>query len=165
MHFCNRLFITVLLSVCMFGFALPTTARAQQSKNIPALQFKNTDEETITTKHITAKKGVLIIYFRSDCDHCIHTLQQLKTTAKQYPVDIWLVSAETTTALRAVEDMFGFYDIDNVKVLRDYSSKMHTWYNFTKLPFIVLYNTQKQQVQIWEDLPTAGTIRKSLVKK
>lgn len=107
----------------------------------------------------------MLIYFRSDCDHCEHTAQQLKTTATKYPVTIWMVSAEPLPTLRTFEEMTGLYDFDNLTVMQDHTQSMHKWFDFSKLPFIVLFDKAGKQLKTFDELPTVETIKKILIAK
>lgn len=142
---------------------LPLVSMGQ--KKIPALNFIDTDDAAVSNKDIPKGKALLLLYFRSDCDHCEHTAQQLKTAAAGYPVTIWMVSAEPIPTLRTFEDMMGLYDIANLKVMQDHTQSMHRWFEFTKLPFIVLFDKNGKQLKIFDELPTAATVKKILSGK
>ncbi|KAA5534907.1 redoxin domain-containing protein [Taibaiella lutea] len=150
--------IRVLFALLML---LPYTSRSQQ-KALPDFHFLNTDKEAVGKKDIPKGKALLLIYFRSDCDHCEHTAMQLKTTAAKYPAIIWMVSAEEIPALRTFEDMAGLYDVNNLTVVQDNNHQMHKAYDFTQLPFIVLYSSSGKQLRTFSELPSVETVRKIL---
>lgn len=156
-HFSQYIFTIFLLTTSISSYS--------QQKTIPDFHFINTDKEPVDKKSIPKGKALLMIYFRSDCDHCEHTAMQLKATASKYPVKIWMVSAEEIPALRVFEDMVGLYDIDNITVLQDNNHQMHKAYDFSQLPFIVLYNSSGKQLKIFNELPSAETVRKVLTGK
>lgn len=110
-------------------------------------------------------QALMLVYFRSDCDHCMHTAQQLKTEATKYPLTIWMVSAETQPALRTFEDMTDLYDISNLSVLQDHTQSMHKLFDFSQLPFVVLFDKNKKQRKTFEKLPDTATIKKILAQK
>lgn len=149
------------ISLAILLFALPALSHSQQ-KTLPDFHFLNTDKEAVDKKSLPKGKALLLIYFRSDCDHCEHTAMQLKTTATKYPAMIWMVSAEQIPTLRTFEDMVGLYDINNLTVLQDNSHQLHKAYDFTKLPFIVLYSSTGKQLRIFDELPSVETVRKIL---
>jgi len=138
---------------------------AAQAKKMPAFRFVNTDNEAVTNKDIPKGQPLLLVYFRSDCDHCIHTAQALKTTAAQYPAAIWMVSGEEMPEIRTYEEMNGLLEQDNVSVMQDDSHKMHIWFTFTQLPFIVLFNKNGKQLKVYKELPSAAEIKKALAGK
>jgi len=156
----KRFITAALLIVLALG---ASSAFAQ--KKIPNLNFVNTDKESVTVKHIPTGKPLMLIYFRSDCDHCLHTAQTLKQQAKNYPATIWMVSAEPIETLRTFEDMTGLYDVDNVTVMQDHQQKMHTWFDFSKLPFIVVFDKNRKQLKTYDELPSAAIIKKLLTGK
>lgn len=140
---------------------LPALGHAQ-AKKIPALRFTDTDNAAVSNKDIPKGKPLMLLYFRSDCDHCEHTAQQLKSTASRYPLTIWMVSAEPIPTLRTFEDMMGLYDFDNLRVLQDHTQSMHRWFDFTQLPFIVLYDKNGKQLKIFSELPAVADVKKML---
>ncbi len=135
------------------------------AQNMPGLRFQDTEGKTLTTQDIPKGKALILVYFRSDCDHCTHTAQQLKSSARQYPATIWMVSAETQPALRMFEEMMDLYDISNLSVLRDYTESMHRWYTFSQLPFIVLYDKNRKQLKTFGALPSVASVKKILAQK
>lgn len=153
-----------LLCILLLCILLPVSLYAQ-GKKIPALHFKDTEEASVSNKDIPKGKALMLLYFRSDCDHCEHTAQQLKTTATKYPALLWMVSAEPIPTLRTFEDMAGLYDIANLRVMQDYSQSMHQWFDFTKLPFIVLFDKNGNQLKTFDELPTVESIKKILNQK
>jgi len=149
-----------LLAIMMLSAGLNTYALAQQK--MPALQFKDTELSLVGIRDIPKDKALLLIYFRSDCDHCIHTAQTLKGNTGKYPATIWMVSAETIEELRMFEDMTEFYDVANLRVLQDHTQSMHRWYDFSQLPFIVLFDKKGNQVKTYKELPAAAMVKKDL---
>lgn len=143
---------------------LPFGGHAQQNK-IPDFQFLDTEKTVVSKKDIPKGKGLLLIYFRSDCDHCVHTAMQLKNTISKYPTRIWMVSGEEMTVLQNFESMQGLYDFENLKVLQDSKHQMHKYYNFVKLPFIVLFSPSGKLLKTFEEMPSAEIVRKILNSK
>ncbi|PSK91942.1 peroxiredoxin family protein [Taibaiella chishuiensis] len=140
-------------------------ATGAPAQNMPGLSFQDTEGHNLSTQDIPKGKALMLVYFRSDCDHCTHTAQQLKTTAKAYPATIWMVSAETQPAIRMFEEMMDLYDISNLRVLRDYTESMHRWFDFSQLPFIVLYDKNRKQLKTFGELPSVTSVKKILAQK
>jgi thioredoxin-related protein len=154
-----------ILSVALLLLVMCPLLCLAQSKKIPALRFTNTENEPVSNKNIPKGKALMLVYFRSDCDHCEHTAQQLKATAAKYPVTIWMVSAEPIPTLRTFEEMMGLYDFDNLTVMQDHTQSMHRWFDFEKLPFIVLFDKAGKQLKTFDELPTVETVKKILAIK
>jgi len=146
-----------LLPVLLLAFCVACNT-AGQTGSFPDFKFLDTDSVTITVKDIQPGKGLMLVYFRSDCDHCRHMAQVMKGLGNSYPVPVWMVSAEDMDMIRLFEEMTGLYDIDNLRTMRDYTFNMHTWFDFKSLPFIVLFDKNGRQVKQFEDLPQAATI-------
>jgi peroxiredoxin len=133
-----------------------------QQKAMPEFRFIDTDKASVGKSNIPKGKGLLLVYFRSDCDHCEHTAIELKAKARQYPTLIWMVSGEELPALQTFESMMGLYDISNLKVLQDKNKQMHTFFNFTQLPYILLYSASGKFVKQFDELPSAEVVKKLL---
>lgn len=156
----------ILGSVFFLAVVCWTGVRAYgQSKQIPKLYFLDTDSNVVSNEDIPEDSALLLLYFRTDCDECRHTAQQIKNNAGQYPLTIWMVSPNDLKNLSDFEYMAGLMDIPNVAVLQDSKSMMHRLYSFTALPFVVLYNNQGKEVKTYDYLPNAPTIVADLKKK
>lgn len=152
-----KLILTVFAAL-LFAF----NATAQK---MPDFRFMDTENTPVSIQDIPKGKALMLVYFRSDCDHCMHTAQQLKTEAAKYPLTIWMVSAETQPALRTFEDMMGLYDINNLSILQDHTQSMHRLFDFTQLPFVVLFDKNKKQLKTFGELPSVISVKKILAQK
>jgi len=150
--------------IALFLLAAPLKGQCQQ-KQLPDLHFTDTEHRAVSRKDLPKGKGLLLIYFRSDCDHCIHTSVDLRKNASRYPCEIWMVSGEDYNQVENFESMMGLYDPANVKVLLDQQHQMHRFFDFTQLPFIVLYNANGRQLKTFTELPSPEIIRKILNSK
>lgn len=146
-----------LLPVLLLAFCVACSTKGQTNK-FPDFKFIDTDSVTVTANDINPQKGLMLVYFRSDCDHCRHMAQMMKTLVPSYPVDIWMVSAEDIEMLRLFEEMTGLYDMEHLRTLRDYTFSMHTWFDFKSLPFIVLFDKDGSELHQFEDLPPARVV-------
>lgn len=146
------------IAALLFSFIAP-------AQKMPDFRFMDTENQQKSVLDIPKGKALMLVYFRSDCDHCTHTAQQLKTEAAKYPLTIWMVSAETQPALRTFEDMMGLYDISNLSILQDHTQSMHRWFEFSSLPYIVLFDKNKKQLKTFAELPSVTTIKKILAQK
>ena len=155
-------FLSILISIGAFAHSFSCYA---QQKSIPEIHFSNTDNVPVGKKDIPKNKPLLIVYFRSDCDHCQQTATSLRKTGAQYLTEIWMISGEEMEPIRTFEEMLDLYDINNLKVLRDQNHEMHRFYNFTKLPFVLLYSQTGKLIKQFEALPTAAEVRKILTGK
>ena len=151
-------YILTTITTLLFAFVAP-------AQKMPDFRFLDTENQARAVQDISKGKALMLVYFRSDCDHCTHTAQQLKTEAAKYPLTIWMVSAETQPALRTFEDMMGLYDIGNLSIMQDYSQSMHKWFEFSALPYIVLFDKNKKQLKTFAELPSVATIKKILAQK
>ncbi len=72
-----KLFLTAVFAL-FFAFS-------SVAQKMPDFHFLSTDDAAVSTKDIARGKALMLVYFRSDCDHCMHTAQQLKAAATKYP--------------------------------------------------------------------------------
>lgn len=122
------------------------------------LKFKAIDSKG-TIKTFEKGKPLMLVYFRTDCEDCNRNIRSLSKMAKDYPVQIWMVSPEPVAELQVFNDMYALYDLDNLEMMQDYTTSMHDWFDFKYLPFIVLYNASGKEIQRFEELPQAQTIQ------
>jgi len=153
-----------LKSLLVLPFLLLSLNVLAQQKSMPDFHFFDTENVAVGKNSIPKGKALLLIYFRSDCDHCEHTAVELKTKAKQYPGYIWMVSGEDANALQTFESMMGLYDIPNLKILQDKNHQMHTFYNFTQLPYILLYSASGKLLKQFDELPSVDVVKKILME-
>jgi thioredoxin-related protein len=156
MKLLQHLFSIWLLLIVAIVFSRCNSAN--DTRSFPDFEFMDTDSVLVNASDIPTEKGLLLIYFRSDCEHCHHTALQLKETFQNISSTVWMVTGEDMDMIRLFEDMSGLYDFDELKILRDYHHNMHTWFSFTSLPFIVLFDKNGKVLQTFEDLPNIATI-------
>lgn len=148
--------------ICLLALLLTLPLLSSAQGTLPSMRFTGTDQQPLSNKDIPKGKALMLVYFRSDCDHCQHTAQQLRKSAASYPLTIWMVSAEPIPTLQTFESMTGLYEADNLVMMQDHSQSMHTWFDFSKLPFIVLFDKQGKQRKTFEELPAPATVKKIL---
>lgn len=152
----RSLFLLVLMG--WVGFSYGTTKLTSLSE----LQFKDLEGQKVTQSDLPHHQALLLIYFRSDCDHCRQMTQYLRYHATSYPLQIWLVSAEEQSELDTYEYMMGLTDVPNLRLLQDFSQAMHDWFDFDGLPFCVLYNSDGQSLSRFDYLPTIEEVKQLL---
>lgn len=154
-----RIFIIIAV-IC--STILYSCGNSSVTVNYPPFTFMDTDSNIVAAKDIPKDKGLLLVYFRSDCEHCHHAAQMMKEYVKSYKVNVWMVTGEDMEMTRMFEDMSGLYEINNLKILRDYEHNMHTWFEFTALPYIVLFDKNGKQLQVFKDLPEPKQVDSAL---
>lgn len=143
--------ILVLVTAILMG--LYSCSSPSDTRGYPPFTLMDTDSAVFATKDIPKDKGLLMVYFRSDCEHCHHAAQMMKEYVKSYKVNVWMITGEDMEMMRMFEDMSGLYEIDKLKILRDYEHNMHSWFDFKELPYIVLFDKDGKQMQVFKDLP------------
>lgn len=148
-------FLSFIIAILIPGMYL--VANAQQ-KQIPELQFIDTENNSYTTKDIPEDHAFMLIYFRTDCDECRHMAQMLAEHADKYPLTIWMVSPNDIETLGTFEYMTGLLQKENIHILQDNQKLMHTWFDFKSLPFTVLFDKAGNQIARYDSLPDAETV-------
>lgn len=160
----KRSFFLIFVFFCLIGQL--DKSFAQKGLNaLPRLSFLNTDHKIITNKDLPAHTALLLVYFRTDCDECRQTAQIIRQTASKYPLEIWMVSPNSIDNLFDFEYMTGLTNVRNVHVLQDNKDRMHKLFQFSYLPFIVLYDASGRKVRTYDYLPDATIVKKDLAKK
>lgn len=161
----RRLF-TLIVCCCLGLISGKLFAQSSPiSPPIPHFSFLNTDRQIITNKDIPPHLALLLVYFRTDCDDCRHIAQVIRQKASAYPLTIWMVSPNGLDNLSDFEYMVGLTGVKNVRVLQDNKSSMHKFFDFSFLPFVVLYNGNGREMKTYDYLPDVATVKKDLSKK
>ncbi len=154
------IFVAAIFTIGLYSCSSPSDTRGY-----PPFTLMDTDSAVFATKDIPQNKGLLMVYFRSDCEHCHHAAQMMKEYIKSYNVNVWMITGEDMEMMRMFEDMSGLYEIDNLKILRDYEHNMHSWFDFKELPYIVLFDKVGKQMQVFKDLPEPKQVDSLLTNK
>lgn len=133
-----------------------------QQERIPELAFIDTEHNVFTNKDIPTDNAFMLVYFRTDCDACRHMAQVLKDNAESYPATIWMISPNDLETLSTFEYMTGLLQKKNIHILQDNQKKMHQWFHFSSLPFIVLFDKAGNQLAAFETLPDPETVAREL---
>ena len=131
---------------------------------MPDFTFSDTENNTFTNRDIPDESPLMLIYFRTDCDECRHMAQVLQEKAEDYPVTIWMVSPNDAETLSTFAYMTGLLDKKNLQVLQDSRDMMHKWFSFTALPYIVLFDKNRDRLQVYTSLPDVETVKKRLAQ-
>ena len=150
---------SVLLGTLFYFSGLSLFA---QEKRVPDLAFIDTENNLFTNRDIPTENPFMLIYFRTDCDECRHMAQALKNDAKNYATTIWMVSPNDIETLSTFEYMTGLLQEQNIHILQDNQKKMHQWFNFSSLPFVVLFDKAGNQVATFTTLPDPKTVAEKL---
>lgn len=159
-----RFWLLKIVCISLLAFAsLP--AHSQSEATLPKFLFQDTEGNAFSKKDIPAHTALLLVYFRTDCDECRHTAQLIQENAAQYPLMIWMVSPNDLETLGVFEYMTGLLRLNNVQVLQDNHDLMHKLFSFSALPFVVLFDSEGEQVKTYDFLPDAKTVIEDLAQK
>src|SRR5690606_32748011 len=102
---------------------------------------------------------VLIMYFSTDCGHCVEDAKKLPALVPQYEIPFWMASAHDPELMKQFAEKFQLGAIPNLLLLHDFSKKMHNWFEFRYVPFFALIDRKGNFIAEFEKLPTPGELQ------
>lgn len=112
-----------------------------QSPTVPPFKVLLTDSTWFTKDNLPKKKIIVVMYFSPDCSHC-----QLQTKeildSMQYFKDAFFVMAayKKMPEIKEFSDKYKLDDFKNIKVGRDTSYFLPSFYRVKFTPFIAVYD-------------------------
>jgi thioredoxin-related protein len=108
------------------------------------------DSVSFTKESLKKKKATIIMVFSPDCDHCVHSTQDLITKYESFKsVQIILATAAP-------------FDYPNIKVGQDKSFFLGTFFEVRSFPAIFLYDKKGKFKQAFDSNAKWETIAKFL---
>src|SRR5690606_26009657 len=110
----------------------PNSIEAKLRKVYYGMHFPKVREngELVTIESMAADTPVLILYFSTDCGHCVEDAKKLPALVPQYEIPFWMASAHDAELMKQFAEKFQLGAIPNLLLLHDFSKKMHNWFEF-----------------------------------
>jgi len=126
-------FFSFLVITLLFSFS----AAAQ---TLPDFSFTNAKKEKITPAALPQNKPIVVCYFDPFCEKCITQAAAIKQhAAKLSGITIVYVSWAEFEDIEAFKKKY-FTGMPNVFMCKDDSFKFDTWFGYSELPVIYVYN-------------------------
>jgi len=159
-------FVFIVLALATFFFSVAQTDSLQLAPykrfpTVPPFKLLLTDSSTHFTKEdLAKKKGVMLMLFSPDCDHCKHETEEIIKNIDAFNKVVLIMS--TTLPFDKMIAYYNHYDLkrfDNIIVGKDVSYLLPVFYDIHNLPFLAFYNKKKELISVFSGaLPIAKVI-------
>lgn len=143
------------LIICIGGLGL----QAQQStlppflktKKLPEFNILQTDSTWFTHKELPKADFTIIIYFSPDCGHCQHEAKEMMNymDSLQHTFILW-TSYRDMADIKGFAEEYGFFKHKNLKVGRDPSYGIPSFYQVKYVPFVAVYDKKGDYIKSFE---------------
>ena len=132
------------------------------AQTLPDFKMKLTDGSTFSTKNVSHKKPVLVIYFAPDCEHCRALMDQLLPQMNTFKnVQILMPTFESLDDIAWFENHYHTKKYPNIKVGMEVPVFfLKNYYHLEHTPFTALFNKkEKLMVSYKEYTPVSDLIK------
>jgi thioredoxin-related protein len=121
------------------------------------------DSIPFTKENLKKKKASIIMVFSPNCDHCVHSTQDLITNYENFKkVQIILATAAPFEQVKHFYSSLKIADYPNIKVGQDKSFFLGTFFEVRSFPAIFLYDKKGKFKQAFDSNAKWETIAKFL---
>lgn len=115
-------------------------------KSLPAFQIRMLDSHTIfNTFNIPKGKPTVLIMFSPDCDHCDQLSKMITDSIAAFDkINLYLLSPMPLYQIKQFALKNGLIKYKQIKVGQDFSYFMASFFKTDTVPFIVVYDKEKQ---------------------
>ena len=137
-----------------------------EANKLPTFRFFTaTDSTLVTSSMLDQKKKVLFFYFSTKCPYCQEmTGEILQKLEMLRDVQIVMVSGHRRASIIKYMDALGLKN-KPIMVLKDDEKKMHSYFDYSAVPMIRMYDTQGKLIHRQEGRMTVSQIRDIFDKK
>ena len=138
------------------------TANAQAKKDslpyqkyptLPAFNLLMQDSSTIFNTYNVAKGRPIVLYFFSpDCDHCHITCKDILAKMDSMKgADFYFFSFMPLSTIRPFAAQYHLERYKNITVGKDYQFFFPSFYGAKTIPYLVIYDSNKKLVKLFDD--------------
>jgi thioredoxin-related protein len=159
----------LLTLMCVWLWAFNSHAQPnnfQVPNTIPAFNILLCDGKTyFNADNLEKNKGLMIVYFDPDCDHCKKFSKTVVANRKQFNNMqlLFICASNQLSLISKFSTETGLQAMPNVKIGTEgiYHATMN-FYRVEITPFIALYNSAGKLLQIFRNIPTVPQIMQRL---
>jgi hypothetical protein len=118
---------------------------------LPEFKILASDGETfMTPSQLSFGRYIILIYFDPNCEHCQFETEQLLHYKRELSLtSIYMISNDTIKNILLFSKKFGLDTLPNFFVGKDYNYSFFSTYLPQTVPFIAIYDRQKQLKKIY----------------
>ncbi|MGB0777623.1 MAG: TlpA family protein disulfide reductase [Flavobacteriaceae bacterium] len=149
-----RLIILTILGVGILYFGSGVVKKLYYTANsenliqqLPDLELTALDGTKVNLERLSSEKNQLLIYYSSECSHCVDEIRSLKKDRQVIPdVDIYLISIEDPRVTKKFIAKMGLNPEDELNFLSDTKWEFPVMYDIKATPSMFFYNKEHQLV-------------------
>ncbi len=142
--------IAATFSVCAQdgGADLPPFMK---TKKLPEFNILQPDSTWLTRQQLPAADFIIIVYFSPDCGHCQYEAKEMinNMDSLQNTFILW-VSYRDMADIKGFAQTYGFYNHKNLKVGRDPSYTIPSFFQIKYTPYVAVYNKKGEYLKAFE---------------
>jgi len=149
-----RLVILIFLGIGILYFGSGIVKKLYYKGNsetliqqLPDLELTALNGSKVNLEKLSSEKNQLLIYYSSECSHCIDEIKSLQKNRQVIPeVDIYLISIEDARVTKKFIANMGIKPEDQLNFLTDNKWEFPVMFDITATPSLFFYNKNHQLV-------------------
>lgn len=172
----NKIKILVISTVLLISaFMLVTiSVKWQQSKDntrkieqLPEFSFYDVrNDEQFNTSYLDGNSAIVIIYYNSECEHCLNELKEISYQRSMLQeIQVLFISYEDKETIKNIAQKFALFSEPNIFFLQDEKLTFDKIFGVSKLPATFIYNQDRFLVKRTHELINPPLILNLLTHK
>ncbi|TDQ27505.1 peroxiredoxin family protein [Tenacibaculum caenipelagi] len=121
---------------------------AKQIQTIPKFKLQTLDNNSFTNSKIKPSLPTIFIYFNSDCDFCHHEAKNISQNLNKFKdVQFIFVSSERIKVIKQFSEKYNLNNKSNITFLYDSDYLFSRQFNANSIPYILIYNKNKELIK------------------
>ena len=146
--------ITVLLLSCHSNKGFTS------GSPLPSVNMLLCDSTAYQTDQIPKGKYTVIMYFRTDCEHCQReTVDIVKNNKALNNLNIIFLTPKSLEELKRYASFYKLGGYENIKAATDNRLEFMTFYKPANVPYLVVYNRENRLYRIYDGPVPVDSLR------
>lgn len=134
----------------------------ERIKKTPSFSFLNTNSKIFTDKDLPYKQTIFV-YFNSSCDFCKSEAAKIEERLEDFKgIQLVFVSFEKQELIISFAKKYKLYNQENVIFLEDTKMQFSQIFDVNSIPYIVVYDANKNFLQKFKGATKIDAILKAL---
>lgn len=147
------LFITIL--VLIIGYFAYDQFKIQSISTdyqiLPEFTLNDINGTKFNSSQLHRDKQKLIIYFDSECEHCLEEAAAISQHIKSFKnIQLIFISYQEPEAITEFAQTYHFLSLPNAVFLQDNYLQLVTAFNIKEFPFMLIYSKDNKLIQKFE---------------
>jgi cytochrome oxidase Cu insertion factor (SCO1/SenC/PrrC family) len=172
----NKKKLKIILAIILFGvisFFLYKIMYKVQEKNsisnriktIPDFDFTALNNKEFKKVNLKPNMPTVFFYFNSECDFCQHETQSIRVAIDKFnDIQLIFVSTEPIEEIKMFSEQYNLNNKRNIVFLHDSTDSFSNQFNATSIPYILIYNKDKELIKKYNGQINASGILRVLNK-